>query len=616
MGSKWYVARDCKTYGPFTPEEMSAGVRDNELRRDDLVWCEGMPQWQPSGEVPGLWPPPNLPPPPAPAPVREQARSPAVVAQDSARGNVQPLGEGQAGAVQKAPRRAGFIVRHWRGELTLAQAYWGVGVLLGLVVVGLSHVFGAWASRANLSPVSSGIAMASFLVFLCVVAIWQLAGIWRAAGNHIRSTGRKGWARVARVAVVIGALRATFDFSTVVGPMLSESLMLATGRETIPAYRLRLLRGNTEVELAGGMPFGTADAVRRMLDAAPGVQVLHLNSTGGRVSEGYQIYQIIRDRNLATYTATDCVSACTIAFLGGSQRYLSTKAKLGFHSLSFGGVDQSRLPDINADLRAMLAKHGAPAWFIEKALSTSANSMWYPTNQDLFDAKIVTRVVDPDQFALSGVGNWSDKEGLERGLLSLPLYALIKDNDPDGFKELAGRFAEAVRLGKSGPELIEDVQSVLADKILPKYLRVAPDAASHRYWRSQVAEMEHLSRSDAALCVAFTFPERRAPGFNLNKLVPPALLAEDIAALTDLVGQAIRTPHTQKPKNIDEEFDGVFGRISARIPGAQDILGQPTKFLDQPRVLCDALVAFYTDILSLPPSRSGPMLRALAEPLP
>src|SRR5262249_21663082 len=198
-GEKWYVARDGKTYGPFSSEEMSAGVRDNELRRDDRVWCEGMPHWQPAGDVPGLFPPPNLPPAPAVPAVTEQAHVPAVVAEDSARADVQSRSAGQAGAVQKPPRRAALILRHWRGELTLVQAYWGVGVLLGLVVVGLSHAFGAWLSRANLSPVSSGIAMASFLVFLCAVTIWQLVGIWRAAGNRIRSTGRKGWATFARV---------------------------------------------------------------------------------------------------------------------------------------------------------------------------------------------------------------------------------------------------------------------------------------------------------------------------------------------------------------------------------------------------------------------------------
>ena len=51
MGSEWYVLRDGEKYGPFTSDRVNAGVRDGELRREDLVWCEGMPDWQPAGDV-------------------------------------------------------------------------------------------------------------------------------------------------------------------------------------------------------------------------------------------------------------------------------------------------------------------------------------------------------------------------------------------------------------------------------------------------------------------------------------------------------------------------------------------------------------------------------------
>jgi hypothetical protein len=625
MAIEWYVARDGKTYGPFTPEEMTAGARDGELRRDDLVWRKGMPYWQPAADLPGLWPPPppallaaptREPAPPATSPTPATPPPPAVAAAatPAPRAEARHDAERQAEPAESAPKRAGFIRRHWRGELGLPKAYWGVGVLLTLVAVGLAYGFGATVGAANLSPVAGGIAMLCFLSFLCIMTVWQLVGIWRSAGNHIRTTGRTVWGALARVAVVVGVVRSVVEFSTVIWPMLSESAMLAAGRDNIPAHRLRLLRNGTELELAGGMPFGTADALKNVLDAAPAVRVLHLNSMGGRVAEGYQIYQIVRDRNLITYTATDCVSACTIAFLGGSQRYLSSRARLGFHSLSYGGVDQTRLPDINTDLRQMLVQHGAPQWFIDKALTTGADSMWYPPTGDLIAAKIVTRVVDPDQFAMSGVGGWRDTDALERSLLSSPIYALIKASDPEGFKKIAGRFAEAVRLGKSEPEVIQDVQAVLGTDVLPKYLNVAPDGAIQRYWRAQIAEMEHLSKTDPALCVAFAFPEQRREGYNVNKLVPRDLLTEDIAALTELVRQATSAPQMQKPANLDQEFAGVMDRISKRLPRAQDVLAYPGDYFNDPRTLCDALLAFYHDVLNLPPQRSGPMLRSLAEP--
>jgi hypothetical protein len=609
--SQWYVAREGQTYGPFTSDRISKGARDGELRPDDLVWREGMAGWMPAARVPELWQRQE----PAPSPPRPVSVEPARVPRPAAfRAAVdEPELEEPVAASPAAPRSRSLILRHWRGELSLPAAYWGVGFLLTLAVVLIALGYGAATRVANLSPFAAGVANVTFLSFVCVLTVWQLVGVWRAAGNHIRGGKRKLWAVLARMAVIAGAARAVFDFTTVIGPMLSESAMLVAGHENIPAHRLRLLRNGAELELGGGMPFGTADALKTMLDAAPGVKVLHLNSVGGRVSEGFQIYEIVRDRKLATYTATDCVSACTIAFLGGSERYLSNKARLGFHSLSFGGVDQKQIPAINSDLREMLTRHGAPQWFIDKALSTSASSMWYPPTDDLITAKIVTQVVDPDKFAISGVTGWGDRDAMERGLLTNPLYAMIKESDPAGFKKLTDRFSDAMRLGKSVPEMIADVQAVFSGEVLPQYLRSAPDAAVHRYWRTQLAEMEHLNKGDAANCAAFAFPELRREGYNINKLMPQPLLADDLVALTDLIREAARAPQLQKPANVQQEFSGVVARVSKRIPRAQDILSQPDQYFNDPRTLCAAFIAFYTDILSLPPARSGPMLRSLAE---
>jgi hypothetical protein len=97
-------------------------------------------------------------------------------------------------------------------------------------VIWVSNVFGAWLDQAKLSPVAWGITFTSFISFLCAMTVWQLVGIWRAAGNHIRSTGRATWGALARIAVLVGAVRAVAEFSTVTLPMLSESAMIATGR--------------------------------------------------------------------------------------------------------------------------------------------------------------------------------------------------------------------------------------------------------------------------------------------------------------------------------------------------------------------------------------------------
>jgi hypothetical protein len=59
----------------------------------------------------------------------------------------------------------------------------------------------------------------------------------------------------------------------------------------------------------------------------------------------------------------------------------------------------------------------------------------------------------------------------------------------------------------------------------------------------------------------------------------------------------------------------VGARLTARIPSAQQVLAEPSRYFDSPKLLCDVVIAFYADILSLPPHRSGPILRAVAEPV-
>lgn len=67
----WYFGRNGRQEGPVSDEQLRTMIRNGSLRREDLVWREGMADWQPAGDVPGLpFPSPAAysPPPPPPAP--------------------------------------------------------------------------------------------------------------------------------------------------------------------------------------------------------------------------------------------------------------------------------------------------------------------------------------------------------------------------------------------------------------------------------------------------------------------------------------------------------------------------------------------------------------------
>src|SRR5947209_20228786 len=69
----WFYAQNGQQRGPIELAELQGLLAAGQLTGQDLVWTEGMPQWQPAASVPAVMPaasvpsPPSAPLPPAPA---------------------------------------------------------------------------------------------------------------------------------------------------------------------------------------------------------------------------------------------------------------------------------------------------------------------------------------------------------------------------------------------------------------------------------------------------------------------------------------------------------------------------------------------------------------------
>lgn len=66
----WYLAVDGQTKGPYTTEQIAAGIAGSEVKTDSVVWSVGMQGWTPASQVPQLvnYFSAVTPPPPPPAP--------------------------------------------------------------------------------------------------------------------------------------------------------------------------------------------------------------------------------------------------------------------------------------------------------------------------------------------------------------------------------------------------------------------------------------------------------------------------------------------------------------------------------------------------------------------
>lgn len=99
----------------------------------------------------------------------------------------------------------GFL-RHWRGEVSLARAFWLHLVVLSAVGSALS----SWLDKSVLpatpllagSPRLHAAAGVGLLAASTALTVWQVVGTWRAARVAYAQTGRRLWPFAARVVIV------------------------------------------------------------------------------------------------------------------------------------------------------------------------------------------------------------------------------------------------------------------------------------------------------------------------------------------------------------------------------------------------------------------------------
>lgn len=312
-----------------------------------------------------------------------------------------PIGPSRNGRLRS------FVMRHWRGEFSLPISFW-VNWLWSTVAIAIAlRCVGLLVAPDN-HPLIIALAVSAGWLFAAAINLWWLLGVWRSARKHKARGGRRHWAGAARIVVILGFLGLASTVAKEAYPQLQECWRIAFGDPLIEEYELQILRGGTELEYTGGIKFGATADVRRLLDADPYISVIHLNSTGGRLGEARKLRDLIRERELVTYAAEECNSACAIAFMGGVQRFLAPGGKLGFHRGYFPGLSTKELDRLNKEVGRWLIAQGVAEWFVNRLNSTPNKSMWWPSPEELKRADVINGTLDG--FSLSMISGGCDDD--------------------------------------------------------------------------------------------------------------------------------------------------------------------------------------------------------------
>lgn len=613
-GGTWFAFADEQQLGPMDFEALAKLAAEQKVGKSDLVWTAGYDKWVSAGSVAALFP----------SSTAEQAgKAPTIsIAPEDRRAATGANTTWQSdhemvasvGAIEEgSSKRGNYFVRHWRGELSLPVSYWingAVGTVITSIL--LLIVTSSVNSEDDFHP---SIAFATLLfVWLASFAFvtWQMVGIWGSATVYQRTNPAKFWGGIAKVAVVVGALRVLAEFGTSGGPQILEMYKIYAGDDERGKHAFRVLRDGQELEFSGPVRFGAAKEFESFLNALGALKVVHLDSQGGRILEAQKMADMIKQRGLNTYVANRCLSACTIMFLSGRERYISEVGKLGFHQPDFPGMSDEDRRDAIAKEERRLRDLGVSESFARRANAAAPSSMWYPSARELLAEKIVTRVVKEDDFAISGFGSRGTPDQVRDKLLSSDIYVAIRRVDPNAYARISQLVDEGVRKGISFAEL----QAQLSPIVIGVLSEIVPHVSEQNllgHIRFFVKRANLLKREHPSFCYFYMHPDKAKPGAVVDILSKDkALMDEELSIKTKILkefsGQRIPKP---QERDIQASLEKVQQALIAQFGDNIVILAEADVKPHQHDMYCSVSVGLYEEVLKLPQRESVPLLRYL-----
>lgn len=504
--------------------------------------------------------------------------------------------------------QSNFLLRFWRGDVSLALSFWVVAPVVIALAFALPEGVGWLVRRQEFNPFT---VLAAIVVIWAIVVLAQLfltVGIWRAATGYRAQRMLKGrrdvWGWTAQAVLVVGGLNLARVLAQAAAPELGEGTRMAfLDDPALPPYSMRLMRDGTEAEISGGLKFGVARDAEALFATAPRLQVVHLNSTGGRVGEAIKLARLIRTRELTTYTAVSCVSACTVIFAAGRQRYLRAGARLGFHRGIFAGTENAEA------MRKLLIAAGVAPAFAERAMAQPASSIWYPTEQELIDGRVVTGIVDSYRFAASGFGANASLMVFENALRETSALATLANSEPHLFEELAELYWQGYFAGWSVGRIEDEMRRTKISPFVSRRLPLSDDDVLIDYARLLADQYAALGARDPAACYGFA---TRGGDSRTVALMGPELQAREMA-LTERIlrGKGQRPPPPSEMTattniNVARALGAQFG------PENANLLAEPAKVKPaQYELFCRLVVARFRAIAALPTRQAGDLMSTL-----
>lgn len=400
-----------------------------------------------------------------------------------------------------------YIKKHWNGELSLSTSFW-ISIFIVNIVISLLEVLLLNFPITNNPVTISQISLIYSFVVLVFVYPWQMVGLWRSASRYSIELNKSFWSIIIKVLIVLGFL-GTLGNLTNSWKEYEGLYQIGFAKDKHAGYRVSLVNDNAMIYLRGSLGFGISKEVSKVLSDNPNIKGIILDSIGGWIYEGRELSKIILINNLDTYTIKGCYSACVTAFISGNKRFLAKGANIGFHqyNMAYEGLvpyfDMSyeQEKDLN-----IYKRQGVSQRFLDKMFRAKHDDLWYPTIDEMLDASVIHKVVDPSSLKSIKYKGF-DKNDIEKALKDMPVFEAIKKYEPRIYKQILHKMEIQMKNGASIIEMQQEVGNYM-ELILGRVLPITSDEALIKFAHETINILQILESKSPILCIKNLFPEK------------------------------------------------------------------------------------------------------------
>jgi hypothetical protein len=317
--------------------------------------------------------------------------------------------------------------------------------------------------------------------------------------------------------------------------------------------RLTISDDGKSVFLNGAIESGMAMKFQAVLEAAPDVRTIVLQSEGGRLGEAIDISEIVRAKGLDTYVESWCHSACTIILLAGRDRAAAPSARIGFHEPAFPGAKAADIPSLRSVSRRIYDNAGVQPTFTDRAFATPTSGMWFPTVEELQSARVLTRISLSGE-TMAGASQLKSREDIVTSFAGIPFWPALKTRYPDVADAMVEESWRAKQAGGNDNEIASAGRAVLI-KNYHKMLATASDELLAEYLDLVI------DQADAARALSFDACDKAFKGqLNIYLTLPKALSDREIALVSSMLASS-ETVARKPVGSLETLFEPIFRRL-------------------------------------------------------